>query len=66
MKQDYKQKIKTLKELLKLVNEDYFEPFFKERKKLYPYKKITYKEFKFGVQEFLECRVIELETDKNY
>jgi hypothetical protein len=56
---NYKNKLRTLRQLLKLVEEDYFEPFFKDWY-------ASNKEAKLIVKNFLEARIIELETDKSY
>lgn len=51
-------KIKVLKELLQLIMEDYFEPYFEEMiNKFDGYPKGL-------VKDFLECRIIELEESK--
>jgi len=57
----YKDKIRTLEEVEIKVREGYFEPYFRERAK--EFKKQTPKDI---VEDFLQCRIIELETDKSY
>ena len=60
----YKDKIKTLNELLKLVGENYFAPYFKSQENAFD--GMPAYELKGIVKDFLECRIIELETDKEY
>lgn len=64
-----KDKEKLLRELLKLVKEDYFssyfETYFKERISI-DYDEFPEYELKNLVKDFLECRLIEIETDSTY
>ena len=57
---NYKNKIETLKELLELLENGYFDDYFKGKDN----------EFDgcqdLAIKNFLECRIIELETDKSY
>jgi hypothetical protein len=59
-----KNKIKVLKDLLELVQSNYFSQYFKDREN--DIDEIPAIELKGIVQDFLECRVIELEQDKDY
>lgn len=63
MKKELTVKKNTIKELIKLIEDDYFNPYFEGRARDFDSKPDKAKAL---IKDFLECRLIELEEEGEF